>query len=301
MSTNSPRRVPRLRVLAGPSLDKMEVVQPNTGMPHDIRSEAFEGRVVIHVKGLVGEDGVMQEEHEYFSRKERRGVTWSIQVQGRFLQTQSADTVLFGNTFDRPLKLPWGTSAALKFMNFIDPTLENDLMGPTPWALSPLIATMPYFAHQVCPANEPLPEFPVHTTIQDDTSQLRPQDSSEPPLNLGPPNKRRAYFSSVPHRETVVYHPSDVITTDFCYGFLSFPQLALTLPGGLSFDLMKYWDGQPVRFVCCERAEDGDGSDSGTSEELRIKSRKARSTRRVGGPGRVFWCVMFEVVPDGEE
>lgn len=62
---------------------------------------------------------------------------------------------------------------------------------------------------------------------------------------------------------------------------MSFPEIRLNLPGGLSFDLMNYWDGQPVRFVCCERIkEDG----------VPVK-----------GPGKVFWCVVFEVVPDEEE
>ena len=40
--------------------------------------------------------------------------------QGRFLVPTSADDILFGNTFDRPLKLPWGTSAILKFMQYVD-------------------------------------------------------------------------------------------------------------------------------------------------------------------------------------
>ena len=39
-----------------------------------------------------------------------------IAIAGRFLRPISADDVLFGNTFDRPLKLPWGSGAALKFM-----------------------------------------------------------------------------------------------------------------------------------------------------------------------------------------
>ena len=38
---------------------------------------------------------------------------------GRFLVPHSADDILFGNTFDRPLKLPWGTGAVLKFMKSI--------------------------------------------------------------------------------------------------------------------------------------------------------------------------------------
>ena len=36
--------------------------------------------------------------------------------QGRFLVPTSADDILFGNTFDMPLKLPWGTNTLLKFM-----------------------------------------------------------------------------------------------------------------------------------------------------------------------------------------
>lgn len=35
---------------------------------------------------------------------------------GRFLKEYSADDILFGNTFDRPLSLPWGSGAALSFM-----------------------------------------------------------------------------------------------------------------------------------------------------------------------------------------
>ena len=72
----------------------------------------------------------------------------------------------------------------------------------------------------------------------------------------------------------------DELTTDFCYGFLTFPKITLNLPGGINFDLMKYWDGQPVRFVCCDRSADDRG--------------------RLDGPGRTYWCVVFEVVDDAE-
>jgi Protein of unknown function (DUF1769) len=72
----------------------------------------------------------------------------------------------------------------------------------------------------------------------------------------------------------------DVITTDFCYGFLQFsPKLSLQIPGGFSFDLDKYWDGQPVRFVCCER-------------------RKANSPEPWG---KLFWCVSIEMVDDDDD
>jgi hypothetical protein len=59
------------------------------------------------------------------------------------------------------------------------------------------------------------------------------------------------------------------------------PSLSLQLPGGFSLDMMKYWDGQLVRFVCCERKEGIVGE---------------------GEPwGREFWCVAIEIVNDDED
>ena len=77
-----------------------------------------------------------------------------------------------------------------------------------------------------------------------------------------------------------------MITTDFCYGFITFaPRLALNLPGGLSFDLMHYWDKQPVRFVCCERKYPGEAGEEEGCDPW----------------GRVLWCVAIELVEDDED
>jgi hypothetical protein len=48
---------------------------------------------------------------------------------------------------------------------------------------------------------------------------------------------------------------------------------------------MNYWDGQPVRFMCCERKRQADGGGEGEGES--------------DVPwGRVLWCVVIELVPD---
>jgi len=60
-------------------------------------------------------------------------------------------------------------------------------------------------------------------------------------------------------------------------GLTVLDSLTLKLPGGISFDCMKYWDKQPVTFMCCRRGADGKG------------------------PGDPFWCVMFEVLEDEQE
>ncbi|KAL4079548.1 hypothetical protein J3A83DRAFT_4210548 [Scleroderma citrinum] len=300
--------MPRLHVLAGPSLDALEPITHfvNTSRAYPIHSDRFEGKVAIYIKGFINtQDQPLRS--EYFERPDRKGITWSIQVQGRFLHPHSTNDILFGNTFDRPLKLPWGSSAALKFMKFVDPALEHNLTSPTkPWALSPLVATVPHFVHShvevqhVSEDKSSETGFPPLTSISDNTSHLSiistsPSDASHDgtqfasksdPKNLRfrTSSERRKYFSKEVNRKDLIFGPNDLISIDFCYGFLEFnPTIVLRLPGGITFDLMKYWDRQPVRFVCCERKKptDGEGDD--------------------GSPiGKLFWCMSIELAEDGE-
>lgn len=321
----------RLRVTAGPSQDKLVPITVNSGQAHRVTSDLFDGEVAAFIKDFVDHDGDPRDS-EYFRRPDRSGVTWSIQVRGRFLTPLSADEILFGNTFDRPFNLPWGTGAILKFMNYIDPTLEHDLQSTSkPWALSPLISTMPHFSHhRVRDSARVEVPFPSSESLVDNTSELHvasttvssyedeemtspqltptasaapspaPSTTVEPArseatdettlnatghhlqqrMSFETAAQRRSFFSYPENRQKVMFGPLDVITTDFCYGFLSFsPTLSLQIPGGISFDLAKYWDGQPVRFVCCER-------------------------RRPDSPepwGRIFWCVTIEMVDEDDE
>lgn len=350
---------PRLRVFAGTSIQTLQDISPsvNTRQPHRLQSNLFEGEVVVNIKGFVDPDTEQVKDPEYFSREDRQRITWSLQVQGRFLEPFSADDVLFGNVFERPLMLPWGSGAAFAFMKFIDPALEHDLTSSTkPWALSPLIATMPHFSYTSIrppitattdsdsaddPARDSLiPKiFPPSQSLVDDTSQLHLtliQDERRSPgssissssstsssslhesqsqsssvsssssrrhtfkssksngkhttadHSISPvlpkftnAKERRSYFGTKEHRQLVRFGPQDLITVDFCYGFLEFnPALALRLPGGVTFDLTKYWDGQPVRFVCCERKLSGSGSGDDPW-------------------GRVFWCISIESTDTG--
>ncbi|KXN89352.1 hypothetical protein AN958_05850 [Leucoagaricus sp. SymC.cos] len=338
---------PKLRVLAGTSPETMVPITPiiNTNESYHVSSELFDGDIAAHIKNFTDETGNVRES-EYFSREDRQGITWSIQVRGRFLIPCSADDILFGSTFDRRLRLPWGIGAVLKFMNYIDPTLQHDLQSTKPWALSRFVSTMPHFTHSRVHQDRSSPvasgepslwgktrTFPPAQSIVDSTPELyktlrdcipssgsssslspslstlssksRTSSSSEKSdtikgafkkvthmtkrektdrpspgdLQFENASARRSYFSSAAHRQAVVFGPSDIITTDFCYGFIMFsPSLVLRLPGGLSFNLMQYWDGQPVRFMCCER-KDGAGNRSDDTEPW----------------GRIFWCIAIEV------
>lgn len=228
--------MPRLRVLAGPSPSKLSPISVNTSQAHDVSSDVFEGRVVVHIKGFNtdgGEDEATLGPERYFDREDRQNITWSIQVQGRFLREYDADDVLFGNVFDRPLKLPYGTSfvltPVLRFMNYVDPTLQHDLLSQSkPWALSPLISTMPHFSHRKLEKGKEdmgqWPEFPGKKSVHDDVSQLKlgyEDATTEVDANGGDvegvrdgldsvhsASERQTFFRSAEKRKKVVFGPS---------------------------------------------------------------------------------------------
>jgi len=182
---------------------------------------------------------------------------------------------------------------------------------------------MPYFS--ITPSPNAPPHFegnstPFHTHLVDNTASFSQYDV--PPFKTA--SQRRSHFADRSHRRAVPYHSTDIITTDFCYGFLSFPEIRLNIPGGISFDLMQYWDGQPVRFVCCERRRGGregddsssvssvdSGRTSGTSGEGKKREKKKAEEKGKGGglgaiggqkgPGDPFWVVVFEAVLDDHE
>jgi len=118
---------------------------------------------------------------------------------------------------------------------FVDPALEHDLTSPTkPWALSPLIATVPNFVHSHVGVHH-VPEdksserreeglFPPPTSISDDTSHLSvisvapsddSQDGAEPASKSDPvalrfrtSGERRKYFRKEFNRKDLIFGPN---------------------------------------------------------------------------------------------
>jgi len=204
-----------------------------------------------------------------------------------FLVPQNADDIMFGNIFDKRLRLPPGFGAALKFVkSVIDPTIEQDLRSQTkPWALSPLVATMPYCSRTYVDEekNDPLRRPGMLRPMSlNSLDGISPQEGKKRKrLKFDSSSHRQKYFRDPERRKEIEFGPEEIISTDFCHGFLEFnPSLALRLPIGMSFDLSRYWDKHPVKFVCCERKTGSvaDGEDPW---------------------GRVFWCVKIEIVDFG--
>ena len=141
---------PRLRVLISSTDSAYPPSQPthvNSARPTPLKTPSFEGEVSVWVKGYAG-DLAGQDEGAYFAG--RGDMTYGIVVRGewgavlvyswptpspithqslrsrarscstpgRFLEPITADDLLFGNTFEHPIKnsLPWGTAIATKFI-----------------------------------------------------------------------------------------------------------------------------------------------------------------------------------------
>lgn len=91
-----------------------------------------------------------------------------------------------------------------------------------------------------------------------------------------------------------------MLTTDFCYDFLQFNSnggIGLKLPGGISIDLLRYWDGQPVRFVCCERATSS-GAISQQQPQTQIYAQTGTQGQTKDPWGKILWCVVIESADD---
>jgi hypothetical protein len=278
---------PKLRISAGASVESLSVLHINDeSKPLDIADEGCEGQIIVRIKNFTGElpstdDSASHSDTPYFDHSYAKGCTWSIGIQGRFKDTVDVDDVEFGNLFDTPIKsiLPYGTSAALKALSYIDPNLHHDLYADKPWAFSPLICTMTRVnVQQVAEAegSKGWPAFPhgkdesdyiqedtsvllckegtgkVDTTLEEegyaDLSTLSSLRSSNDATQA--PKNRVKFWGNERVRQAVQFNPRHVLTMDFCQGYIQFSDLHLQI-AGMSFDLTKYWQSfrKPVRFV----------------------------------------------------
>ena len=278
---------PSLRISAGASVDSLSVLHVNDeSKPLTVSTDDFEGRLVVRIKGFTGElpsKETVRCDTSYFDHSYASGCSWSIGIQGRFKNDVDVDDVEFGNLFDEPIRdrLPWGTSAALHAISYIDPNLHHDVYADKPWAFSPLICTMTRINVERLSGEvirqgsmddwPPLPQGSSDSDyVQEDTSALLcakgtteldsqlEQDgyadlhtlsqlrSSNDAANAH--RNRGRFWGNESVRQATKFTPESILTMDFCQGYIRFSDLHLQI-AGMSFDLTAYHDGQPVRFV----------------------------------------------------
>lgn len=120
----------RLRIRIGPDFDqeKLKTMPVNDDeRPIAIDSPHFTGNICMRVNGFKGVSSPLPDappdtidpnlteavipDAKYFEGKRR---CFSLQIQGRFKQTWTADDVEFGIVLDRKIRLPTGADIALR-------------------------------------------------------------------------------------------------------------------------------------------------------------------------------------------
>lgn len=174
-------------------------------------------------------------------------------------------------------------------ISFVDPTLELDVYADKPWALSPILSTMNYLSLKkgATERKEAAGEFVAEAfkPIEEDALGLvgMPDDTTDI-------SYRRRYFGNPGNREGVTLDKDVEVGMEFSNGILGelragapliadFNTLSVQLPRPftLSFPLLKYWDGQPVTYVCRKRTAPGESP--------------------VSADG-VYWSVAFEIIDE---
>jgi len=247
----------RIQAFMGLTPSDLKPLDTNDGTWQFVKTEYFEGRFAIHIKGFVDEDGV-ESDSPYFSCEDAKKVTWCIQVQGRMLRQISADDLTLGILFDEPLHIPPGGNPLLAFLKMLNPGFVDGLSDPQPWATAPIFSTATHLAHTKHPESEPLPPAPPRAEPISEGLQslVEPYLSDPTPDDLAQFDNcraRRKWFAHPENRPAVQLTPSDVFSGEICYGRISFPEVSFKLPLGISVNLIRFVGNQPITVVVCRK------------------------------------------------
>lgn len=263
---NDPKKF-HLKVTAGPSYapSTHKVVPVNTSTPLEIKSEHITASLAVRIQNYRGLPAESPPTCAYFEQAPHTNDLYSISF--RFKLPPSADPIpgtdlLFGNDFDQPIRdrLPPGFGAALKFVKWaIDPGLDGDVHADKPYLYGPLLSSINVLSigdkdkngDDEEPDADALPEAALAEGATRTGAAVRDEQS----IPAASP-QRMKHFLTDAHRQAFTFEPGRAYDCDFFNAYLDFNDLALRLPVA-TLHLMRFWDGQPLRYTLKQRSKDG--------------------------------------------
>jgi len=177
----------------------------------------------------------------------------------------SGNDLVFGNDFDHPIRdrLPPGFGTAFNYVkSWIDPGLYGDPMADEPFLYGPLLSSVNVLkvGRREARDEDGKPSVQEEIGIEvegegdmeaeiveegaDDEHGARIREE------LGVPDasaQRMKFFLSEDNRKEFQFEEGRTYKCDFFNGYLDFNEFALRLPFGLSLNVVRHWDGQPLR------------------------------------------------------
>ncbi|KAE8393990.1 hypothetical protein ETB97_009186 [Aspergillus alliaceus] len=248
----------RLKVTAGPSYDPSthQLVPVNEDQTLRIENELAITRLCVRVQDYTGYTDNSSKTNPYFDHPLHLSDQYSISFAIVFKRPVNANSLLFGNDFDRPIRdcLPPGFNAALRLVKWmIDPTLEGDVYADKPYLYSPAVASWNQFCiGEKITKDDEVPD--MHDRVVEEGGEGSGVEVRE---QLGVPggvNERRKYFQSEEARDGFVFEEGRVYWVDFGNPYLGFNDFSLRLPG-ITMNVIQYIneDNHSLRYVLRNR------------------------------------------------
>ncbi|CAN8101279.1 unnamed protein product [Discula destructiva] len=159
----------------------------------------------------------------------------------------SASDLQFGNDFDHPIRerLPPGFSYAMKIVKWwIDPGLDGDPYADSPYLYGPALSSFNLVNVGAARFDESKGGLLVEEGASDDKAKHWRHE-------IGAPDDGKARMKwALADRAKVEWRweYGQTYAVDFYNAYIDFSEFALRLPG-YAVPIMKYWDGQGLRYV----------------------------------------------------
>ncbi|CVK98870.1 uncharacterized protein FPRO_04167 [Fusarium proliferatum ET1] len=246
-----------LRITAGPDYDQSQQVEVpvNTAKPITIKSDRADIELNVRVNDYKGLPRNSPTTSPYFSTEPHAYNRDQYSISFRFTPKKpsndesdgiKATDLQFGNDFDHPIRdrLPPGFNTAMSIVRWwIDPGLDGDAYADKPFLYGPALSSF----NTIHVGKGEFDEEKGGLWFEEggDEDGLEAREEVGAPLTS---KARMKWALRADAKEKWVFEYDQTYGFDFFNPYLNFSDLALNLPG-FQLPIMKYWDGQGLRYV----------------------------------------------------
>ncbi|KAL5600384.1 hypothetical protein FOVSG1_008196 [Fusarium oxysporum f. sp. vasinfectum] len=246
-----------LRITAGPDYDQSQQVEVpvNTAKPVTIKSDRADIELNVRVNDYKGLPRNSPTTSPYFSTEPHAYNRDQYSISFRFTPKKpssdegdgiKATDLQFGNDFDHPIRdrLPPGFNTAMSIVRWwIDPGLDGDAYADKPFLYGPALSSF----NTIHVGKGEFDEEKGGLWFEEggDEDGLEAREEVGAPLTS---KARMKWALRADAKEKWVFEYDQTYGFDFFNPYLNFSDLALNLPG-FQLPIMKYWDGQGLRYV----------------------------------------------------
>ncbi|KAM5368821.1 hypothetical protein ACJA88_010761 [Fusarium oxysporum] len=246
-----------LRITAGPDYDQSQQVEVpvNTAKPVTIKSDRADIELNVRVNDYKGLPRNSPTTSPYFSAEPHAYNRDQYSISFRFTPKKpssdegdgiKATDLQFGNDFDHPIRdrLPPGFNTAMSIVRWwIDPGLDGDAYADKPFLYGPALSSF----NTIHVGKGEFDEEKGGLWFEEggDEDGLEAREEVGAPLTS---KARMKWALRADAKEKWVFEYDQTYGFDFFNPYLNFSDLALNLPG-FQLPIMKYWDGQGLRYV----------------------------------------------------